>query len=65
MYYVVEQLIDWNNNETAINEISDNRIISKTYYNSLGVASQTPFNGVNIVITRYSDGTTKSAKIVR
>ena len=65
MYYVVEQLIDWNNNETAINEISDNRVISKTYYNSLGVASQTPFNGVNIVITRYSDGTTKSAKIVR
>lgn len=65
MYYVVEQLIDWNNNETAVNELSDNRIISKTYYNSLGVASQTPFNGLNIVITRYNDGTTKSTKIVR
>ena len=65
MYYVVEQLIDWNNNETAVNELSDNRIISKTYYNSLGVASQTPFNGLNIVITRYSDGTTKSAKFIR
>ncbi|MBR1804465.1 MAG: hypothetical protein IJ775_06150 [Muribaculaceae bacterium] len=35
-----------------------------TYYNGLGQMSMRPFGGVNIVVTRYTDGTTDTAKVV-
>lgn len=40
-------------------------VVSVTYYNLQGVASSTPFDGINIVVTRYSDGTATSSKMVR
>jgi hypothetical protein len=40
-------------------------VVSVTYYNLQGVESKTPFDGINIVVTRYSDGTASSRKIVR
>ena len=39
--------------------------IAHTYYNLTGVASSQPFDGVNIVVTRYSDGTTTATKVIR
>ncbi len=36
-----------------------------TYYNVAGAASSQPWQGVNIVVTRYSDGTTTTAKVVK
>lgn len=38
---------------------------SVTYVNSLGMQSSQPFSGVNVVVTRYTDGTTTTTKIVR
>lgn len=35
------------------------------YYNTLGMMSHKPFEGVNIVVTRYSNGTTTTTKIVK
>ncbi len=35
-----------------------------TYYNTLGQAQAEPFTGVNVVVTRYTDGTTATAKQV-
>ncbi|MBR1543473.1 MAG: M6 family metalloprotease domain-containing protein [Muribaculaceae bacterium] len=35
------------------------------YYNMLGVESATPFTGVNVVVTTYTDGTTKTTKTVK
>ena len=36
-----------------------------TYYNVAGQMSKTPFEGsVNIVVTKYTDGTKKTAKVV-
>ena len=35
-----------------------------TYYNVAGMQSSTPFAGVNLVVTRYADGTTTTAKLV-
>ncbi len=40
-------------------------IVSRTYYNVAGQQSQVPFPGINIVVTRYSDGTTTSRKVVK
>lgn len=40
-------------------------IVSVTYYNLQGAQSTKPFDGINIVVTRYSDGTMTSKKVVR
>ena len=51
---------------TAVREISvgSGTVVSQTYYNVQGMESDQPFNGVNIVVTRYSDGTTRTSKVV-
>ena len=64
-YYVVEKFIPWNNIETSVAEISVAGEGVNTYYNAQGLKSDKPFDGVNIVVTRYSDGSTKTTKIVR
>ena len=53
---------------TGIREILD--LSSKTvesvrYYNILGMESKEPFEGINIIVTRYTDGTISSAKVLR
>lgn len=35
------------------------------YYNLAGVSSNKPFSGMNIIVTRYSDGTTIATKAVK
>lgn len=40
-------------------------IIGVTYVNLQGMTSNKPFDGINIVVTRYSDGTTSTSKIRR
>lgn len=37
---------------------------SRQYVNVAGQVSDSPFRGVNIIVTRYTDGTTRSAKAV-
>ena len=66
MYYVVEKIIDnWTNIYVGVNELSINNEVSKTYYNALGIPSDKPYNGVNIVVTRYSNGATTTTKVVK
>ena len=65
VFYVVEKEIPWNNVPTSVNEITTEFEVSKTYYNAQGVASDKPFDGVNIVVTKYSDGSTKTTKVIR
>lgn len=38
---------------------------SVRYYNIMGMESEKPFEGINIVVTRYTDGSTSTAKILR
>ncbi len=38
---------------------------SVTYVNAQGMQSSKPFDGINIVVTRYTDGTTSTTKVVR
>ena len=67
-YYIVEHQLTDNEIEiiTAVNELYDGRIpVSVTYVNTQGMQSSKPFEGINIVVTRYSDGTTKTTKIRR
>ena len=48
---------------TAVDAIDvDRQVQDVTYYNLMGVGSEHPFAGINLVVTRYSDGTQKTAK---
>lgn len=52
------------NSESVITAIADRQVAktvtSVTYYSVMGVPSARPHNGVNIVVTRYTDGTMSS-----
>ena len=54
-------------NNTAINSIIDDNdeIESVTYVNMSGVQSKQPWDGINIVVTRYKSGAVKSSKVLR
>ena len=41
------------------------QVVGVTYVNALGMMSRTPWQGVNIVVTRYSDGSTTTQKVIR
>lgn len=40
-------------------------ITSISYYNMMGVKSDKPFDGINIIVTTYSDGSRTSKKVLR
>ena len=65
MYYVVEQEVFWKGQDTSVSELNAGNETGKTYYNLQGIASDTPYDGMNIVVTRYSNGTTKTTKVMR
>ena len=65
-YFIAQGEGDGNDIETGVAEmINGAEPIGVTYVNSLGMQSNKPFSGVNIVVTRYSDGSTSTMKVVR
>lgn len=49
---------------TAVREIIANgEVVSQTFYNVQGLESDKPFEGINIVVTRYSNGATTTTKV--
>ena len=51
---------------TGIDALSVDRAVeSVTYVNPAGQRSSSPFDGVNIVVTRYTDGSTTTAKQIK
>jgi hypothetical protein len=71
-YYIAETSLDFTITTNNIDEhtsvpgvIVDRQVTSVTYYNMMGQQDSKPFEGVNIVVTRYNDGTTKTAKVFK
>ena len=63
IYADVNVVID---NKTAVEEIDVNKAVAGVvYYNLAGQQSAQPVNGVNIVVTTYTDGTTTTAKVIK
>ena len=58
--------VNFNNGNAAIRTIgTDNdEIESVTYVNMAGIQSKEPFEGVNIVVTRFKSGAVKSSKVL-
>ena len=51
---------------TAVIELNATKnVVSEHYYNLMGVESSKPFEGVNIVVTRYNDGSISTRKVLR
>ncbi|MBQ2074875.1 MAG: hypothetical protein II462_02840 [Muribaculaceae bacterium] len=68
-FYVAEYTTDFSIKggiPTGIVDVmSAKKVVSEKYYNVAGIESDTPFQGVNIVVTRYSDGSTTTTKILK
>lgn len=65
-FYAVEKQATAKQGPTAVEEIFyHGEIVNQTYYNVQGMESDKPFDGVNIVVTRYSDGATSISKVVK
>ena len=54
------------NNTTAVEEINAGKTVaSVNYFNLAGQMSAQPVDGVNIVVTTYTDGTRSTAKVIK
>jgi hypothetical protein len=53
-------------NVTDVNEVNAIKaVVSVRYYNVMGMESEKPFEGINIVVTRFSDGSTSTFKVLK
>lgn len=51
---------------TAVNDVNTTKTVKQVrYYNLAGVESSEPFDGVNVVVTTYTDGTRTAAKVLK
>lgn len=51
---------------TGVNEVNcAKEVKGVSYFNMMGVESAQPFDGVNIMVTTYTDGTSSAAKVLR
>lgn len=65
--YVVYPLnLEAGNVSTDVNDVnSAKEVKGVSYFNMMGVESAQPFDGVNIMVTTYTDGTQSAAKVLR
>ena len=64
--YADQDESDSQNIQTAVSSIyGDREVVDVQYVNALGQQSSKPFEGVNIVVTRYSDGTMSTTKVLK
>lgn len=55
-------------NVTSVKEVktpASREVVDVRYYNMMGIESSKPFDGINIVVTTYNDGSRTSRKILR
>ncbi len=50
---------------SVVENLAEKTIKSELYYNIAGMESNVPFEGVNIKVTTYNDGTTSTCKVIK
>ena len=51
---------------TAVENIgADKQVAGVQYVNLSGMTSDKPFDGMNVVVTTFTDGTTSTAKVMK
>ena len=54
------------NPTTMVNQLgTDRQVQCVQYVNAMGQVSDRPFDGMNIIVTRYTDGTTTTTKVMK
>ena len=68
-YYIAEKQQSVTITDAIITGIAnvkgDKKVASVKYYNLAGIESDQPFDGVNMVVTRYTDGSTSTTKVMK
>ncbi|MBQ4007160.1 MAG: DUF4465 domain-containing protein, partial [Muribaculaceae bacterium] len=65
-YFVMDKLTVSTSIATAVNDVDVNKQVAGVkYVNMAGIESSKPFDGVNIVVTTYTDGTKASTKVIK
>ena len=58
--------LDANKVATGVNDVNSvKEVKGVSYFNMMGVESAQPFDGVNIMVTTYTDGTQSATKVLR
>ena len=66
-YVIAEDIVDVyfdDNVITAVEDLSADQITSVVYYNMMGMSSNRPYQGVNLVVTRYRNGAVVTRKVI-
>lgn len=50
---------------SAVKQDVNREVVGVSYVNTIGQVSSTPWQGVNMVVTRYSDGSTTTKKVIK
>ena len=65
-YFAMDGDNDLPDEPTSVSEyFYDKELVSVTFVNPQGMTSSRPFEGVNIVVKRYSDGSTSTSKVLK
>ena len=68
-YYIAESKVKVTVTDNIITGILDvkgeKQVAGVKYYNLAGIESDEPFSGVNIIVTRYTDGSTSTSKVLK
>lgn len=65
-YFALDRLTVSNLGSSAVKAVeADRQVAAVNYVNMAGQRSSRPFDGMNIVVTRYTDGTTSTAKVIK
>lgn len=67
LYYVVENQVEIPTNQiiTGIDNVANKNVAGVKYYNLAGIESDVPFQGVNIEVITFTDGSRSSRKIMK
>ena len=61
----LKMVVKKNSTPTAITDVNSKAVKSVKYVNLAGVESAQPFDGVNVVVTTYTDGTRSASKVIK
>jgi hypothetical protein len=64
-YFALSHMTVAEPENTGVSEISNADITGVKYYNLAGVEGAKPFDGVNVVVTTYTDGTNATTKVIK
>ena len=65
-YFCMDRFMVMTDYHTGVESVNASKQVASTQYvNMAGMTSDKPFDGINIVITAYTDGTTTTAKVIK